>query len=846
MSTILEAKAVISAQDKTGATFDQIAKKLNNLGKSKKAAEAIDRVSQAMGRARDQLAAIERFNASGAKTLIRQREWKEAERAVASMAREMRAAGNPTKQMLADFDRVTKAASAASHAFEKQRDVMRENKRALAGLGVPSGNTAQHQKRVAKAMEFANKEVERQERLAARSETRRLAVGGAFGAGSAALAHGVKSGGKAVLHTYREFDRERRFGKAVMGLTDDEQKPLVDQAIHMGATTKFNDIQVLEAQRELAARGVNKNTVLGMMQPAGSLGMALDLQLPDAVKQMEGAIFGFKKKIDTEADALAAAKQTADLQVKAAKLSGMTPEDISQAYKYGATPARLAGLSESTLLAFAGISKKANMGGDESGVAFRALVAAMQSPTAGAKTALLANGLDFKNYQRSPDSIPLAPFTNDIAAKYGVKLNKDAQAALAKIFSDKATLADPALFAPAVSKALGDTLGDGDAKSKKSIAGAANRYRNAALGAVDSNAFFADLLQKIPGNLPLANALFGAKQGGRIATALGDPETMAKILAGLRDSDGYADKIAGERMAGFDGAVSRFEGAIKNLETAIGRGFDADGKGGALSTVAGWGASATQWLAERDPRNLAIGAGAGAYYGLVGAGAFGYGFLKFLSAGPALTASAVALNGAAAALTTAAGGGVAANTAAATAGAGTTAGAAATGGVFGRLAGAGAAALPFLPYTAIGGALIAGVKLGRDENDVGLTSGERMTRRRGGSVHDAMRRSFADDRERLGLSMPDTTGDAMRSTLQGWGVGNGTGGAAPGGGEVKAVVEGQATLEATVTVSPSPYFLSTIDQRVDNKINAFRSMGGPASGTTGSTGRSMPEAGSPQ
>lgn len=35
-----------------------------------------------------------------------------------------------------------------------------------------------------------------------------------------------------------------------MGITDEEQKPLVDQAIHGGATSKYNDIQWLHGQRD--------------------------------------------------------------------------------------------------------------------------------------------------------------------------------------------------------------------------------------------------------------------------------------------------------------------------------------------------------------------------------------------------------------------------------------------------------------------------------------------------------------------------------------------------------------------------------------------------------------------
>ncbi|MBS0528621.1 MAG: hypothetical protein JSS22_04435, partial [Proteobacteria bacterium] len=58
----------------------------------------------------------------------------------------------------------------------------------------------------------------------------------------------------------------------------------------------------------------------------------------------------------------------------------------------------------------------------------------------------------------------------------------------------------------------------------------------------------------------------------------------------------------------------------------------------------------------------------------------------------------------------------------------------------------------------------------------------------------------------------------------------------------KAEVVGNATLDINVQVSPSADFMAKVDQRVDNKINAFRASGAAASGSTGSTGRSMPEA----
>ncbi|WP_210163405.1 phage tail tape measure protein [Methylobacterium sp. WSM2598] len=476
------------------------------------------------------------------------------------------------------------------------------------------------------------------------------------------VGHKVHEGTHAVLHTYREFDKERHFAKAVMGLTDEQQEPLIEQAIHMGASTKYNDVQVLEAQRELAARGLKRDSVMGLMSPAANLGMSLDLSLPAAVRQMEGAIFGFKKPIATLEEAMASAKQTADVQVKAAKISGMTPEDISQTYTYGAQPAQMAGLSEQTLLAFGAMSKKANMGGDQAGTAFRALVANALSPTRKAKEAMLANGFDYKNYQRNPDKIDTEAFKRTVAAQYGVQLDKSTTQGLDKIFTDKKMIADPSKFTPAVLKLLSDNLGGDDAKSKKSIAGLANRFRDSSMRGVDANAMVGDLMKAIVGNPAFANAFFGSKQGARIANALGNPEEFRHMLDELLGhSEGYSEKIAKERMSGFDGAMSRLEGSIKNLETAAGRAFDDGGKGGFLTHLTDAAAHAVQGLAEL-PRPALAAAGALAWLG--GKIATGAGTLGLIGAAISLRASATALTAAAGRLALGGAAGGAASTAA--------------------------------------------------------------------------------------------------------------------------------------------------------------------------------------
>lgn len=834
MAKIIQAKAVLSAEDRGASeVFDRLAKKIDQVGKAGKASAAVDQMAKSIERAKMQMAAIDKFNASRGGFADARARFQATQAAVTQAAAAMKRGEGDARQLARAYERAQSAVSNASRAFEMQKNAVLANKRALETMGVPVSQAARHQERLRAEIDRTTAAIRRQAIASERSHNRRVAIAGAAAYAGHLAAHGVRHGARETLHTYREFDKERRFSKAVMGLTDEQQAPMVQQAIHMGATTKFNDIQVLEAQRELAARGLKSDQVMGLMQPAGNLGMALDLRLPEAVKQMEGAIFGFKKNISTLDAAMASAKRTADVQVKAAKISGMTPEDITQAYKYGATPARLSGVSEETLLAFAGISKKANMGGDESGVAFRALMAAAQSPTRKAREALLANGLNYKNYQNNPDRLALAPFVENVAAQYGVKLNGKAQKGLGRIFENKALISDPAKFTPAVLGVLGKTLGGGDAKSKRSIAGMANRFRASSMEGIDVNAFIADLMTKIPGNLQLANAIFGSKQGGRIATALGDPETFKKMIGELvGGSEGYAQTIADERMAGFDGAVSRFEGAAKNLQSRIGQGLDNDGKGGVLTAATDWAGRATQWAAELNPKVVAGGAVTAGVAGTAGSLYAGYKLLNILTTGGGLTTAAAALDGSAAALSAAAvklGGG---SVAGAAAGAAPAAAAASKWGkvLVGGGAIAGAAALGYLGYEAY-------------QNFPTLTpEGERKR------IDEQGRDEYARRHRARGMFFRSEVADrALASPLSGapeltrtMTYGTGVGGPLNATLTGSAEVHGQA--EVTVKVEAGSTLLQVVEQskRLNMDLRGSVNANGP-----GSAGKSSPDASAP-
>ncbi|MCJ2077887.1 phage tail tape measure protein [Methylobacterium sp. E-016] len=641
MAKTLEACLVITGEDRASQIIDKITTATKRFARDadmsaamRKNAEAAAKTEQAFNAVAKAMAGREGFakaqsDLKAAEAGLRQytKELDAARVAKTAFGNVKPAAGTDEAARYAAAAKGLREATVAQQRAERevvkltsavgaQATAMKQADSAAAHLGADLSNLSAHQQKLRSTFEATTSAIakqaaaeERASKVAAARQARVDAVRGAAGIIGIGAVHKAEHFAGHALHTYQHFDNERRFGKVVMDLTDEQQKPLVDQAIHMGAISRYNDVKVLHAQRELAARGLNRDQVLGMIPHVKDLGQALDIDIGAAAKQVEAGIFAFKKDISTLDAATKSAQQTADVQVKAAKISGMTPEDIQQAYKYGATPARLAHVSEERMLAFAGVLKKATIGGDEAGVAFRALMSMSNAPTAGAKVAMRAAGLDYNNYQKKPEKLAVDPFVKQVAESYGVKLDGTVQAGLRKIFSNKAIIGDSTKFTPAVMELLGDNLGGDDAKSKKSIAGLANRYRNASMQGVDSNRLIDDLLLKLRDNLAFANALFGSKQGGRIATALSDPETFKKMqhLLGAEHSAGYAAKVSEARMAGFDGAVLRFQGAVTNLETKLGRAWDNDGKGGALTDITSKAGQFIQHVAELDNRVVQAG-----------------------------------------------------------------------------------------------------------------------------------------------------------------------------------------------------------------------------------------------
>jgi hypothetical protein len=99
-----------------------------------------------------------------------------------------------------------------------------------------------------------------------------------------------------------------------------------------------------------------------------ALAKALNVKTDEAAKIVEGLTFGRGSHLKSRADATREIGQSTDMAAIAAKAGAMSPEDIQAFGKFGIGMSTAAGISPQQAFAAARTLKRANVGGDESGV----------------------------------------------------------------------------------------------------------------------------------------------------------------------------------------------------------------------------------------------------------------------------------------------------------------------------------------------------------------------------------------------------------------------------------------------------------------------------------------------
>ncbi|HEY8124522.1 MAG TPA: phage tail tape measure protein, partial [Methylocystis sp.] len=412
-----------------------------------------------------------------------------------------------------------------------------------------------------------------------------MAASAAVGAAAGMLAErGIERATELVrrsAETFKQYDLLVRNQRAIAGITEAQQKPLIDQAIGLGGSTPFNDIQVLEAQRDLIKRGIKVDLVEPIIKFASGFGQAMDVDLPTAAKTLETAIFSTAQNMETAADAMKNAQRTTDIMVKTAKISGMSADEEAQFYKFGGAAAHAAGMSIETMSALGAMMRRGGIPGDEAGVAIRSISGSLISPTQKGMMALSALGIDYNKYTTMPGGLSGENLSGAIRRDFGKKLSPAQINALNSI-NEQTYIDDSGKESPVVTSreeytqrafdSIKGAFGHLSAKDAKEVAKEIGSFYKMSVQGVDVEGLLRAIIAANP-NAAQANAFFTKQQGGRFQTAaqrgIAEFDNFRSQIDHVEP--GFADFIGAQNMAGFAGAVARYDGATKNLETAIGR-----------------------------------------------------------------------------------------------------------------------------------------------------------------------------------------------------------------------------------------------------------------------------------
>jgi hypothetical protein len=830
-SKIIEAKAVISAEDKTGAVFDKIAKKIDGIAKSAKASKAVDDMAKALERAKTQMAAIDKFTASRTNFDASLRNLRAAQKAVEAQKSAMASIAAPNRAAAeAEQRRLARAVDQATRAYETQKAAVLSNRAALAQAGVPIREAIGHQNRLRAAIASTNATLDAQNAKHERRQLNADRMARAVGIGGAALAAGakVKSMGTSAITSAANFDIGVRKQREFVDIPKDVQDALlIPQAKKIGQDTQFSNLDVVKAQTT-AMQGLPANfdgklraeVGAGIIESVKNYALVMEADMQRSAEGLRTFLQTTNKDISTKEKAVAAATRATNLMVKTAKLGGMNDEDAQQFFKYAAPTGTAAGLSDTTLGALGAVGRRGGLRGDELGVFVRSVSSKLVAPTSKGLDALTSAGIDFNQFTKMPGGLSVGNLNGLMKRRFGKGLNGGQVDRLDSILDDSEVVSNKETFTEQVSAILAESFdktkgGKTKAQDSQKIAKMVGDFHKLSTESVDSEGLLNAIMTNPKMSVALLNAMFTDKHGGKGAILASKwPEFLEskQALDKVGDDPDFAKRKADEIMGGLGGSFERLKGSVENLTLSVGNAMEPIARPG-FDKIG----NAMDWVSNLPGAVVGTGAAVGAGASIFGAGAL----MSKLMGGFGLSASAVALDASAASLMAAAGAlgapGVAGKAAAGVAGA-TAAG--------GGLWGAGAAALPWLGgAAAVGGSMLAMRAAVDSEGYAGLTSGERMRRQRGGSMRDMYARNWG-----YPTGMPSLTD----TTTYGTGVGGDR--AVSVTGDVNGKVEGRFEVVA------GSELISLVEsvKRMQIDVKGALHSNGP-----GSTGRSSPDAAAP-
>jgi TP901 family phage tail tape measure protein len=176
------------------------------------------------------------------------------------------------------------------------------------------------------------------------------------------------------VQTAAEFEQSMANVKAISQATGDEFERLRNQALQLGATTKFTAAQTADAQALLAQAGFKTNEIIASLPGVLSLAAAGQTDLATTADIASSALNGFRLNAEETA-------RVADVLAKSSIDTNADVTDLGMALKYIAPVAASMGVSIEEAVAAIGELSNAGIKGEMAGTQLRAMLLALASPS---------------------------------------------------------------------------------------------------------------------------------------------------------------------------------------------------------------------------------------------------------------------------------------------------------------------------------------------------------------------------------------------------------------------------------------------------------------------------------
>jgi len=169
---------------------------------------------------------------------------------------------------------------------------------------------------------------------------------------------------KSLVSINKDFEFQMAKVKAITGASNDEFQKLTQNAIDLGATTKYTATQVASLQEEFAKLGFTTKEILNATEATLNLAQATSSDLGNAAQVAGNVLRGFG------IDAGETARVT-DVMAKSFSSSGLNMSTFAEAMKYVAPIARAANIDLETTTALLGKLADTGLSGSRAGTGLK-------------------------------------------------------------------------------------------------------------------------------------------------------------------------------------------------------------------------------------------------------------------------------------------------------------------------------------------------------------------------------------------------------------------------------------------------------------------------------------------